>query len=173
LWGELTPRLRLFDSLPKLRPALFILLAAFFIEVIGTHIEWAMLAREKSALTHTIERIFHSTFGDDSTLVDAPLQMLRNLAAVRHAAGLADDADFTALLDTTAPSLGTLNRDAVQGINYESGKLELDLKLARAADFKSLQEKLQRTGLHVRSSELHDALDGTRAKLTVTLEGLR
>jgi general secretion pathway protein L len=173
LWGEFTPRLRLFDSLPRLRPALFILLAAFFIEVIGTHIEWAMLAREKSALTHNVERIFHSTFGDDSTLIDAPLQMQRNLAAGRHAAGLADDADFLALLDTTASSLGTPNSNAVQGINYESGKLELDLKLARAADFKSLQEKLQRTGLHVRSSELHDALDGTQAKLTVTLEGLR
>ena len=171
LWGDFTPPMRLFDGLPKLRPALFILLAAFAIEVIGTHIEWAMLASEKHALTLQAEHIFRGAFGDDSTLVDPPLQMQRNLAALRHTAGVADDADFISLLDTVTPSLGKAG--TVRGFNYESGKLELDLKLAKAADFETLEKKLQNSGLRVRTSDMHDMGDGTQAKLTLSLEGLR
>ncbi|MFA6971748.1 MAG: type II secretion system protein GspL [Gallionella sp.] len=169
LWGDFTPPMRLFDGLPKLRPALFILLAALTIEVAGTHIEWAMLASDKQTLTQNIEHIFRGTFGDDSTLVDAPLQMQRNLANLRHAAGVTDDADFLSLLDTATPSLGT----AVRGLNYESGKLELDIKLAKSADFETLAKKLTHSGLRVRTSDMHDLGDGTEAKLTLSLEGLR
>ncbi len=171
LWGDFAPPLRFFDGLPRLRPALFILLAALFIEVIGTHIEWAMLARDKHALTQNVEHIFRGTFGDDSTLVDAPLQMQRNLAGLRHATGVADDADFLSLLDTVTPSLGKAG--AVHGMNYESGKLELDLKLANATELHAIEQKLQRNGLRVRTGEIHDLGDGIEAKLTLSLEGLR
>jgi type II secretion system protein L len=169
LWGELTPPIRLFDGLSKLRPLLFILLAAFSIEVAGTHIEWFQLAHEKNTLTNQIDKIFHSTFGDDSTLVDAPLQTQRNLAALRHAAGMSDDADFLPLLDNAAPALST----AVHSLNYESGKLELDIKLAKAADLESLEKNLRNRGLRVRTSDMHDQGNGIQAKLTLTLEGLR
>lgn len=173
LWGEFAPRLRLLDKLPRLRPALFILLAAFCIEAIGTHIEWAMLASEKHALTQNIERTFHAAFGDESTLIDAPLQMQRNLTALRHEAGVGDDADFLALLDTAISAFGTPNPGAVRALSYESGKLKLDLKLAKPADFESLTEKLQRNGLRIRTDQLHDAGDGMEAELTITLGGLR
>lgn len=171
LWGDFTPPLRLFDGLTKLRPALFILLGALVIEVVGTHIEWVMLARDKHVLTQNVEHIFRGTFGDDSTLVDAPLQMQRNLAGLRHAAGVADDADFISLLDTVTPSLGTAG--AVRSLNYESGKLELDLKLANATELHSIEQKLQHTGLRIRTSDMHDLGDGIEAKLTLSLEGLR
>lgn len=173
LWGNFTPPVRLFDGLHRLRPVMLILLAAFAIEVIGTHIEWSMLAHEKNSLTQNIERIFHSTFGDDSTLIDAPLQMQRNLASVRHAAGVPDDTDFLPLLDSIMPSLGTLNSGAVRGLNYESGKLELEIKLVNAAAFGSLEQRLKRNGLHVRTSDMHDSGDGIQSKLTLSLEGLR
>lgn len=173
LWGNFAPPVRLFDGLHRLRPALLIFLAAFAIEVIGTHIEWIMLAHEKNSLTQNVERIFYSTFGDDSTLVDAPLQMQRNLASMRHAAGISDDSDFLPLLDSIMSSLGTLNNGAVRGLNYESGKLELDIKLANAAAFESLKQRLKRNGLHVQTSDMHDSGDGTQSKLTISLEGLR
>jgi general secretion pathway protein L len=169
LWGEFTPPMRLFDGLPRLRPALFILLAALVIEVIGTHIEWAMLAHEKNTLTQSVEHLFRGAFGDDSTLIDAPLQMQRNLAALRHAAGVADDTDFISMLDRATPSLKT----AVHSLNYESGKLELGIKMAKAADFETLEKKLKNSGFRVRISDMHDQADGTQAKLALSLEGLR
>ena len=174
LWGDFAPPMRLFESLPKLRPVLFILLAAFIIEVVGTHIEWAILAQEKHALTQQQEHIFHAAFGDDSTLVDAPLQMQRNLAASRHAAGVADTTDLIPLLDSAAQVIGTLNAGSLRSLNYDSGKLELDLKLAQSVDFDALTKKLQSRGLKVRTSDMHDLGDGTsQAKLTLSLEALQ
>jgi general secretion pathway protein L len=170
LWGEFSPPIRLFDGLSKLRPALFILLAAFVIEVAGTHIEWLMLAREKSALTQNMEHIFHSTFGDDSVLVDAPLQTQRSLAALRHAAGVADGGDFLSLLEAATPSI---NKGELRGLNYESGRLGLDIKLANPAAVHLIEEKLRGSGLHVRTSDMHDSGDGTEAKLTLSQENLK
>jgi general secretion pathway protein L len=172
LWGDYAPPLRVFDGLSKLRPALFILLAAFAIEVTATHIEWLMLAQEKQALTKNIEHVFHASFGDDSTLVDAPLQMQRNLANLRHAAGVTDDADFIPMLDTLTPSLGLLKPGTINSLNYESGKLELVLKLANASEVEATEQKLKRNGLKVRTSELHATGDGLQGKLTLTREGL-
>ncbi len=169
LQGNLSPPIRLFDGLSRLRPALFILLAALTIEIIGTHIEWVQLAHEKRTLTQQIENIFHGTFCDDSTLVDAPLQMQRNLAALRHAAGVPDSTDFLPLLDSAAPALGA----TVKNMNYESGKLSVDIKLAKSADFAALEKKLRNCGLKVFTSDMHDLGDGTEAKLTLSQEGLR
>lgn len=168
LCGNFSPALRLFDGVSKLRPLLFILLAAFLIEVAGTHLEWLKLAGEKQALTQNIEHIFRGAFGDESELVDAPLQMQRNLTGLRHATGVADDADFIALLDRTTPMLGS----SVRGLSYESGRLELDIKLAASGDFDKLETKLKNNGLKVRISDMHNLVDGRQAKLTITLEGM-
>lgn len=166
LWGEFTPPIRLFDGLKKLRPALYILLAALIIEVAGTHMEWIMLAQEKHALVQQQQQIFRAAFGDDSTLVDAPLQIRRNLAALRHSAGVADDADFISLLDATAllPETGA----TLLGLNYESGKLELNLKLNDTAAFHSLEG--EHNGLRVHIGDKHELADGVEAKLTLSLE---
>jgi len=169
LWGDFAPPIRLFDQLSRLRPALFILLAALSIEMIGTSIEWVQLAQEKRTLTQQIEKIFHTTFGDDSTLVDAPLQTQRNLAVLRHSAGLSDSTDFLPLLDSAAPSLGS----TVQSMNYESGKLTFELKLEKSANLKTLENKLRKRGLKVLSSEAHDLGEVTEAKLTLSQEGVR
>jgi general secretion pathway protein L len=168
LCGDFSPSLRLFDALSTLRPLLFILIAAFLIEVVGTHLEWIKLAGEKQGLTQNIELLFRNAFGDDSTLVDAPLQMQRNLAGQRHAAGVVDDADFIALLDRASP----FPAKSVHSLNYESGRLELDIKLASAADFNNLEKIFKNKGLKVRSSDMHDLPDGRQGKLTITLEGL-
>lgn len=169
LWGDFAPPIRLFDQLSRLRPSLFILLAVLTIEIIGTPIEWVQLAQEKRTLTQQIEKIFHHTFGDASTLVDAPLQMQRNLAALRHATGISDSTDFLPLLDSVAPSVGT----TVKSMNYESGKVTFDLKLEKSADVAVLEKKLRKRGLKVLSSEMHDLGDGIEVKLILSQEGMK
>jgi general secretion pathway protein L len=168
LCGDFRPSPRLFDAFSKLRPLLLILLAAFFIEVAGTHLEWLKLAGEKQALMQNTEHLFRTAFGDDSELVDAPLQMQRNLAGLRHATGVADEADFISLLDRTTPLPGT----QVRALRYEAGRLEFDITLATARDFDKLATGLKDKGLKVRISDKQNLADGIQAKLTVTLEGL-
>jgi general secretion pathway protein L len=167
MWDDLAPRAKFREWWPKIRPAAVILLFAFAIEAIGTNIEWAMLAHEKKSLDQDMARSFHAAFGEASTLVNAPLQMRRNLAELRHAAGLQDDGDFLSLLDAAAPELGKLPVGSVQALHYESGRLDVDLKLARGGGLGNLRWRLGNKGLGVQMSDAHDTGNGTEARLTL------
>lgn len=173
LWGGFAPRARISEWWPKLRPAALILLAALGVEAIGANIEWAMLAHEKKTLTQDMERSFRSAFGEASTLVNAPLQMQRNLAELRHSAGLPDDGDFLPLLDAAAPTLAALPAGNVRGLHYESGRLDVDIKLARSSDFRDLRQRLQNKGLGVQLGDIHDTGNGAEARLTLLPAGGR
>lgn len=167
LWGDFAPRAKVGEWWSKLRPAALILLAALGVETVGANIEWAMLANEKKTLTHDMERSFRAAFGEASTLVDAPLQMQRNLAELRHSAGLPDDGDFLPLLDASARPLAALPAGSVHALHYESGRLDVDIKLDRSSDFQSLQQRLQNSGIKLRMGDIHDMGNGAEARLTL------
>jgi len=167
LWGDFAPRARISEWWPKLRPLALILMAVLLIETIGTNLEWAMLANEKKSLTQDMEHSFRSAFGEAHTLVNAPLQMQRNLAELRHGAGLPDDGDFLPLLDSSAPILAALPSGSVLGFHYESGRFDVDLKLARSSDFQDLRKRLQSKGLGVQLGDIHDAGNGAESRLTL------
>lgn len=167
LWGDFAPRAKISEWWPKLRPAALILLAALGVEAIGANIEWALLVHEKKTLTQDMERSFRSAFGEASTLVNAPLQMQRNLAELRHSTGLPDDGDFLPLLDAAAPTLAALPAGSVRGLHYESGRLDVDIKLTRASDFRDLWQRLQNKGTGVQLGDIHDAGNGAEARLTL------
>lgn len=167
LWGDFAPRAKISEWWPKMRPAALILLAALGVEAIGANIEWALLAHEKNTLAQDMERSFRSAFGEASTIVNAPLQMQRNLAELRHSAGLPDDGDFLPLLDAAAPALAALPAGSVRGLHYESGRLDVDIKLARASDFRDLRQRLQNKGVGVQLGDIHDAGNGAEARLTL------
>jgi general secretion pathway protein L len=167
LWGDFAPRARIREWWPKLRPAALILLAALGIEALGTNIEWAMLAGEKRTLNRDMARTFHAAFGTDSALVNAPLQMQRNLAGLRHAAGVPDEADFLPLLDAAAPLLAALPAGSTQALHYESGRLDVDIKLGSKTDILQLQQRLQHKGLKVNTDDMHDTGNGVETRLTL------
>lgn len=167
LWGEFSPRARLSAWLPKLRPLALILLALFLVEAVGVHVQWALLASERHELGDRMERIFQGAFGQNSAMVNAPLQMQRNLANFRHAAGLPDDGDFIPLLDQAAPAFATLPAGSLRVLNYESGQLDVVLRLAGPGEFKSLQQRLEAGGLAVRVGKVSDTGVGAEAKLII------
>ena len=167
LWGELAPSIRLKEWWPNVRPVALLLLALFLIEAIGTNIEWTMLTQERKALTDSIQRSFRSAFGEGSALVNAPLQMQRNLAEMRHAAGLPDEGDFLPLINLAAVRLNELPAGSVRNLHYETGRLDVDIKLARNEDFHKLQSALQKSGLNVRVGELQNSGDSVQSRLTL------
>lgn len=170
LWGDFAPRARISEWWPKLRPAALILLAALGVEAIGANIEWALLSNEKKTLMQDMEHSFRTAFGEASTLVNAPLQMQRNLADLRHSAGLPDDGDFLPLLDAAAPTLAALPLGSVRALHYESGRLDMDIKLGSGNDFQGLRQRLQNKGLSVRMGDIHDVVNGAEARLTLLPE---
>ncbi len=167
LWGEFAPRLRIREWWPKWRPLAWILLAALGIEILGANIEWALLASEKSKLTREIEQSFRAAFGDSAAIVNAPLQMRRNLISLRHAAGQTDASDFLPLLDAAAAPLSALPEGSVRGLHYDTGRLDMDIDLGRKEDFRALQQRLQDRGLSVLIGDIRETGNKVQARLTV------
>ena len=93
--------------------------------------------------------------------------MQRNLSELRHSAGLSDDGDFLPLLDAAAPTFANLPAGSVQGLHFEAGRLDADLKLTSKTDFRGLQQQLQNKGLGVQLGDIHDAGNGAEARLTL------
>ena len=173
LWGDFAPRTPFREWWPSLRPAVWILLAALAVEMFGTNLQWAGLTAEKNNLAREMERIFRTTFGATSTLVNAPLQMQRNLAELRHAAGVPDNSDFLPLLELAAARLAELPAGSVRALHYEAGRLDVELKLANSAAFKTLQQHLHRKGLSINLSEIQDAGRGAEARMSLSPGGIR
>lgn len=173
LSGDFAPRAKVQEWWPKLRPAAYLLLAVFAVELAGNNIEWAMLANEKNQLTKNMQRTFRATFGDAVTLVNAPLQMQRNLAELRHAAGVPDTGDFLPLLNMASRSLAALPLGSVVALHYEAGRLDIDIQLARSTDFAGLKQSIQRSGLGVRVGEIRDQGNGAEARLTLLPGGMQ
>jgi len=173
LWGALAPKIKLLEWLPKLRPVALILLAVIIVETLGTNIEWGLLNHQKNILSQEMERTFLKTFGETSVVVNPPLQMQRNIAALRHTAGLPDDADFLSLLDQASSSLTKLPTGSVTALHYESGKLDVDLKLRNDAEVLNLQQRLQSKGLSIRLSDIHKTGTGVETRLAILTGGIQ
>jgi len=172
LWGDFAPRAKIKAWWPKLRPAVFLLLAVLVVEVAGSNFEWALLLNEKAQQTKAMQRTFRATFGDAVALVNAPLQMQRNLAELRHVAGVPDAGDFLPLLGLASHSLASLPLGSVVAMHYEAARLDIDIRLARKDEFLKLKQDMQSNGLSVRIGEIRDLGNGAEARLSVLPEGM-
>jgi general secretion pathway protein L len=172
LWGPLSPKARLHEWLPKLRPVALILLALIVIETVGTNIEWGLLNHRKNLVTQEMGRTFRKTFGESSVVVNPPLQMQRNIAVLRHTAGFPDEADFLSLLDRSSATLSTLQKGSVNAIHYEAGRLDIDLKMGNEAEVVKLRERLLGKGLSIRTGEIRNTGNGVETRLTIQAGGV-
>lgn len=173
LWGDFAPRAKIQEWWPKLRPAAYLLLALLAIEIVGSNIQWAQLVYEKNQLTKSMQRTFRATFGDTVALVNAPLQMQRNLAEARHATGIPDTGDFLPLLNLAGKSLAAFPSAGVVAMHYEAGRLDIDIRLASRADFMTLKQSMQSRGVGVRIGEVREVGSGVEARLTLLPEGMQ
>jgi len=171
LWGSLAPKAKLHEWLLKFRPLALILIAVLFIETLGTNIEWAILSHEKSTVQKEMVQTFRKTFGVTTTVVKPNLQMQRNIAALRHSAGLADDADFLPLLDQTSVAVSSFPSSQITTLHYESGRLDLDIKIATASEIHALQQRLQSKALSVTLGEIRNIDNAAETRLSIQIGG--
>jgi general secretion pathway protein L len=148
---------------PAMRLPLILAGLLVALHVGGTTAEWLLLKREKQALQATMEQRFREAFPDARVVVDAPLQMQRNLAELRGAAGQVTPLDFIPLLSKAAAVLDADARSRLRAIEYESGRLSLALELADRAAAAALVTRLTATGL---ACELQDTAPLARIVIT-------
>jgi len=173
LWGKFAPPPRISEFWPWLRPALMVALLLVGVEVISSNLEWALLANEKRQLVNSMSETFRETFGADVTIVDAPLQMRRNIARLRHGAGVSDDADLSPLLEKFSGASGSIPGSTLRTVRYGDGKLDIEMRVASAAALVTLQQRIAETGLAAQVVDRHEAGGALNIQLRVTTGGAK
>lgn len=173
LWGKFAPPPRISEFWPWLRPALLAALLLFGVEVAVTNVEWALLAWEKHQLANDMTETFRETFGGDATIVDAPLQMRRNVARLRHGAGVSDDADFSPLLEKFSAAAAGATDSMLRTLRYEGGKLDIEMTLPNVAALDTLRQRIAETGLALQVTDSQDAGGMLSVQLRLSAGGVK
>ena len=111
----------------RLRPAVWISVAALVIHSLAVAADWALLANEERVLHQQMETRFRAIFPAAVAVVDPALQMRRKLVEARHAAGVPDTADFLPMIKTVGPGLSELVPGSLRTVSYDSGRITLEL----------------------------------------------
>lgn len=170
LSGALAPPSRPMEWWPRVRPALVVALLLLLVEMAGSNMQWALLVHEARTLQHEMEASFRAAFGSEVALVNAPLQMQRNISDLRHGAGMQDGGDFLPLMDLAAAPLAKLPPGAVRELHFEGARLEVVVNAASLQQLDTMQQSLRNAGLQVRA-DTNASGNGYSAKLTLRPQG--
>ena len=137
---------------PAWRPLRYGIVALVVTQAIGLNL-WAWRLRaavdERRAAQVTL---LQTTFPNVHAVLDAPVQMKRELAALRSAAGKPDDSDLEPLLQAAA-SVWPADLAAVESIRFEPGRLTLGASSWNAGQIEQFRTQLRPRGLQVEASE--------------------
>ena len=133
----------------RLRPAAILLGVIVAVHGLFTVGDWARLAYEAHELRRDMETQFRKAFPEAKAVVDPALQMRRNVADLRRAAGAADAADFVPMLVKLSPVLTTFS-GSPQSLKFERGEMVLQLPVSPEETHERLASRMRIPGLRVR-----------------------
>lgn len=147
LQGEFAPAR--FEPDWRLRLRIPMMLAGIIIalQLGGSLADWLVLNYEKRQLDSDMQKAFRLAFPEARVVVDAPLQMQRNLAELRHARGLSDPADFLPALAKATPVLSQPEPSSIQSMEYENGILKIDVQLRGSQTPEQMRNRFQAAGM--------------------------
>ena len=118
--------------LRRFAPALTVASLVLAAHIGLTVFDWTRLAAEEHTLRTDMEARFRAAFPEATKVVDPALQMERNLATLRRAAGEPGPSDaLTLMAHAAAPIAASGQR--VEGLRYDAGQIDVDLPLAADA----------------------------------------
>lgn len=133
LTGEFAPREAHTRLLSLLRPALIALALIMFAHLAFTLIDNRRLEQRQAALEAAMRDTFMQAFPDAQTIVDAPLQMQRNLDQLKRERGIASDDDARMLIARATRLLQSVgDTKAIKTLSVRNGVASLDVELTRA-----------------------------------------
>ena len=158
------------EWLGRLKPVALVAAVLIVLHALLTFGDWARLAFEARSLRQEMERTFRKAFPDAKTVVDPALQIRRNLADLRRAAGEPDSGDLVPLLARLAPALAAANARP-QALRYERGALQVELAVAPDETRERLASRLQVPGLRVRIERVATGGPQPLATIQIAPEG--
>ena len=137
---------------PAWRPLRYGLVALVLTQAIGLnawawHLRSTLDARRAAQVT-----LLQTTFPQVRAVLDAPLQMRREAATLRAAAGKPDEADLEPLLQAAA-AVWPADLAAVESIRFEPGRLTLAASSWNAAQIEQFRVQLRPQGLQVETAD--------------------
>ena len=149
-WWRWRERLDALWRQPRWRPARWGLLALVLAQLIGLN-AWAWMTRQHwQAQQDSWGRVLQDTFAQVTVVVDAPLQMARELARLRQASGQLGPSD----LETQLQALGAALPAGTAGparLVYEDGVLQWPALALSPQQTTALQEALATRGYQLHS----------------------
>jgi len=129
--------------------------------------DYAWLTWQKHALLSEMKTTFKTTFPDAQVIVNAPLQMQRKVAELKRAHGEAQETDLVPLLATALPAIAATGGKP-QALQYDHGKLSIDLKLPQAHSAQSLSQIVSGAGGKGRVESVNPTPGGVLARIVFT-----
>ncbi len=132
--------------------------------IVGT-VDWAWLSWQKYSLNSQITRTFKTSFPDVKNLVNPTLQMQRNLNELREAHGEPQPGDLIPMLAMAAPAANALGGQS-KAIQYEKGKLQLDVNLSQMQSQDMLNQQLTGMGIQAKAESVNQTSNGAIARIS-------
>lgn len=131
----------------SLRPALNLAALILAIYTLFSLAHWSWLQHEQQDIRQQMSRIFRAAQPQAQTIVDPVLQMQRLYDRNLREHGQLTRSDFLPLLERASAQFPAQTR--LQQLNYEDGRLELQLQLDSSQALTDLQTRLEQAGLQV------------------------
>jgi general secretion pathway protein L len=154
------------DLAARFRPAAILAVGILAVHGVLTVADWSRLAYEARRLRGDMETAFRKAFPDAKAVVDPALQMRRNVADLRRAAGEPDATDFVPVLAKLAPALAAAGLRP-QSLRYERGELALDLVVAPDDTRERVASRLRVPGLRVQVERIAAGAGGPVATVRI------
>lgn len=121
--------------------------AIVLVQVLGMNIHWLMLRNAQHQLEAAQVQTLRSAFPQIQTILDAPLQMRRQVEQLRLASGRSTPDDFLPLADRFAQAARQLPPDGLQALEYRGRALVVTLK--PGTDTAALRGAARQAGLQM------------------------
>jgi general secretion pathway protein L len=144
-WVQMAQAMKSLLRAPRWRAARLALVALVLVNLVGLN-AWAL--REQAALQakrQAVRSVLSSTFPKIPVVVDAPLQMAREVAALQRASGVASGADLEAMLASLAAQLPVTQ--TLTAIDYRPQELRAKAAAVAAAEQAQVAMALKQKGL--------------------------
>lgn len=151
-WTRLRHALAPLLTQPQWRPARWGLLALLVVQLLGLN-AWAwMTQRQWDAQQEGWRQVLQQSFPKVTVVVDAPLQMSREVARLRQGSGQLGARDLEAMLN----ALGTALPAGASGpasLNYEEGQLQWPALVLSATQQAAMEQALQGQGYRLQMQD--------------------
>jgi general secretion pathway protein L len=106
------------NNLKRWRVPIGLAAACVIVGLACLNLDWLLLSRERGELQSRANEMLLASFPNTKVVLDAPLQMRRELDAQRSRIGEPEAGDFVVLCDQLARALGPLGPNAVATVDY-------------------------------------------------------